>query len=65
MQFNGLGVNWASTLLGCVAVLLIPIPVFFYFYGAKLREKSKFAPTYFAAVQANDAEMGNVETHED
>ena len=44
-MFNALGVNWASTLLGCVALILVPIPVVFWRYGAKIRTKSKFAPT--------------------
>lgn len=44
-MFNGMGIEWASTLLGCLAFLLVPIPVLFYLYGAKLRAKSKFAPT--------------------
>ncbi|TAQ84589.1 hypothetical protein B7494_g7091 [Chlorociboria aeruginascens] len=44
-MFAALGVNWAGTLLGCVAVLLIPIPIAFYYYGAKIRERSAFAPT--------------------
>jgi hypothetical protein len=56
IQFHGLGVNWAGTLLGCVASLLVPIPVFFYLYGPKLRAKSKFAPTFFPASQAADDE---------
>lgn len=44
-MFEGMGIQWASTLLGCVAVVLVPIPVIFYIYGAKIRSKSKFAPT--------------------
>ncbi len=44
-MFDGLGVQWAGTLLGCVAAVLVPIPVAFYIYGAKIREKSNFAPT--------------------
>ena len=44
-MFKALGVNWAGTLLGCVAVILIPIPIAFYKYGAKIRERSAFAPT--------------------
>jgi MFS transporter, DHA1 family, multidrug resistance protein len=44
-MFQGMGINWASTLLGCVAVVLVPIPVLFYMYGHRLRAKSKFAPT--------------------
>ena len=45
-MFQGMGVQWAGTLLGCVAVVLIPIPVVFLRYGAKIRQKSKFAPTF-------------------
>jgi MFS transporter, DHA1 family, multidrug resistance protein len=44
-MFDGMGVQWAETLLGCVAFTLVPIPVLFYLYGHKLRAKSKFAPT--------------------
>ena len=44
-MFKAIGINWSGTLLGCVAVLLVPIPVLFYKYGHKIREKSKFAPT--------------------
>ena len=50
-MFSALGVNWAGTLLGCVAAVLVPIPVLFYVYGHKIREKSAFAPTGPLAVQ--------------
>lgn len=40
-----MGVGPAGSLLGAVAVALVPMPVLFYYYGAKLREKSTFAPT--------------------
>ncbi|KAL4954553.1 major facilitator superfamily domain-containing protein [Aspergillus filifer] len=43
-MFENMGVQWASTLLGCVAACLVPIPVAFYLYGDRLRMKSKFAP---------------------
>lgn len=44
-MFKALGVNWAGTLLGFVALALVPIPVIFWKYGAKIRARSKFAPT--------------------
>lgn len=44
-MFDSLGVEWTGTLLGCVALVLVPIPVIFYKYGARIRSKSKFAPT--------------------
>ncbi|MCJ1379025.1 hypothetical protein MMC17_002124 [Xylographa soralifera] len=45
-MFSALGVNWSGTLLGCVAILLVPIPVIFLKYGARIRQRSKFAPTF-------------------
>jgi DHA1 family multidrug resistance protein-like MFS transporter len=43
-MFKNLGVNWASYLLGFIAVALIPIPVVFYVFGRKLREMSRYNP---------------------
>jgi hypothetical protein len=42
-MFEGIGVHWTLTLLGCIAMLLVPAPLLFWKYGAKLRDKSKFA----------------------
>ncbi|KAK9855888.1 hypothetical protein MYU51_001545 [Penicillium brevicompactum] len=42
-MFAGMGIQWAGTLLGCVAAVLIPIPVLFYLYGRRLRLKSQYA----------------------
>ncbi|CAK4028591.1 major facilitator superfamily [Lecanosticta acicola] len=54
-MIQGMGVNWAGTLLGCVALVLVPMPVVFYLKGHKIREKSKFAPTLPMATQAANA----------
>lgn len=43
-MFDALGVNWAGTLLGCVALLFVPVPFVFWRYGAKIRARSNFAP---------------------
>lgn len=43
-MFEGMGINYALTLLGAVAALFIPMPFIFYFYGKRIRAKSKFAP---------------------
>ncbi|KAK0386878.1 hypothetical protein NLU13_5191 [Sarocladium strictum] len=45
-MFEGMGIQWAATLLGCVAIVLAPIPFIFYKYGPKIREKSAYAPTF-------------------
>ncbi|KAF2133772.1 MFS general substrate transporter [Dothidotthia symphoricarpi CBS 119687] len=43
-MFEGMGVQWACTLIGGVALLLVPMPIMFYMYGKKIRAKSTFAP---------------------
>lgn len=60
-MFNGLGINWAGTLLGCLAAACVPIPVVFYLYGKKLRQKSKFAPTMAVKKPADEEESGSDE----
>lgn len=44
-MFNRLGVAGGGSLIGGIAILLMPIPFVFYKYGARIRLKSKFAPT--------------------
>lgn len=44
-MFNTLGVDWATSLLGFITAALFPVPILFYFYGAKIRKMSKHAPT--------------------
>jgi MFS transporter, DHA1 family, multidrug resistance protein len=43
-MFDGMGVNWACTLIGFLALLLSPSPFLFYKYGPRIRGTSKFAP---------------------
>lgn len=54
-MIEGMGVQWAGTLLGIVALLLVPLPVLFWLKGAKIRERSAFAPVFPMASQANEA----------
>lgn len=51
-MIQGMGVQWAGTLLGCIALSLVPMPVMFYLKGAKIRERSGFAPAFPMATQA-------------
>jgi len=39
-MYHVLGVNWTGTLLGCLEILLIPIPFVFYRYGERIRRRS-------------------------
>lgn len=43
-MFANMGIQWAGTLLGCLAVALVPIPLAFLLYGKRLRLRSQFAP---------------------
>ncbi|KAH7361302.1 major facilitator superfamily domain-containing protein [Pyrenochaeta sp. MPI-SDFR-AT-0127] len=44
-MYHNLGVAWATSLLAFLCVLFLPVPILFYIYGAKIRAKSKWAPT--------------------
>lgn len=59
-MFKALKVNWTGTLLGCVALLLVPIPVWFLFYGEKIRRKSAYAPTKPLEVPSEDEDAAAV-----
>ena len=43
IMYQNLGVGWATSLLGFIAVAMIPIPIMFYTYGARIRSWSKNA----------------------
>ncbi|KAF4623183.1 hypothetical protein D9613_002094 [Agrocybe pediades] len=43
-MYDALDPRWASTLLGFIAILMIPIPFVLKRYGPVLRKKSKFCP---------------------
>ncbi|KAF7969429.1 hypothetical protein HWV62_27379 [Athelia sp. TMB] len=43
-MYKALGVNWASTLVGCIAILLAPVPFLFFKYGARIRAGCTFSP---------------------
>lgn len=55
--FINLGIQWAGTLIGCLAAIMIPVPVLFLFYGAKLRSMSPYAVNLEDAADG-DAEAG-------
>lgn len=45
-MYENLGVDWASSVLGFVTVAMIPIPILFFFYGARIRAMSRFSPKF-------------------
>jgi MFS transporter, DHA1 family, multidrug resistance protein len=47
--FDNFGIQWAGTLLGCLAAVMIPVLFIFYKWGPKIRARSKFAPHTVAA----------------
>ncbi|TVY30894.1 putative MFS-type transporter protein [Lachnellula hyalina] len=42
-MYKRLGYQWASSLLGFISLACCGIPYIFYFYGARIRQRSKFA----------------------
>ncbi|KAJ5585006.1 uncharacterized protein N7459_004806 [Penicillium hispanicum] len=45
-MYTNLGVDWASSVLGFITIAMIPIPILFFFYGAKIRAMSRFSPKF-------------------
>ncbi|OSX62680.1 hypothetical protein POSPLADRAFT_1046100 [Postia placenta MAD-698-R-SB12] len=43
-MYERLSPPWASTILGCCAIIMMPIPVILRRYGPALRRKSRFVP---------------------
>ncbi|KAK8194860.1 major facilitator superfamily domain-containing protein [Phyllosticta capitalensis] len=43
-MYHNLDVDWATSLLGIVSVVLIPVPVLFFIFGARIRKSSQFSP---------------------
>jgi DHA1 family multidrug resistance protein-like MFS transporter len=44
-MYDGLGVAWATSLLGFLCIAMVPAPILFFLYGAKVRKMSKFSPS--------------------
>ncbi|KAF6753121.1 MFS polyamine transporter [Ephemerocybe angulata] len=42
-MYTALSYKWANFLFACVAILLMPIPYVLFFYGPKIRQRSKFS----------------------
>jgi hypothetical protein len=55
-MFTAMNPRWASTLLGCFAGLMVPIPFFLIKYGPALRARSRFAPTLPSGVPEDSPE---------
>jgi DHA1 family multidrug resistance protein-like MFS transporter len=58
-MFEGLGVNWACTLLGLIGLLLAPSPFLFHRFGPAIRSRSVFAPCIDLKIakEVREAEM--------
>ncbi|KAL2042548.1 hypothetical protein N7G274_005042 [Stereocaulon virgatum] len=44
-MYHKLGVPWATSLLGFLTVVFLPVPILFFVYGEKIRKMSRYAPT--------------------
>jgi len=42
-MYARLTVKWSNTLFGCIAAAMIPIPIVLFFWGPKIRSRSRFA----------------------
>jgi len=50
-------VGWGCTLLGCISLVMVPLPFVFYRYGAQIRKHSKFAQHEENSVQGPEGHV--------
>lgn len=43
-MYKKLGVDWATSVLGFIAVGLFPVPILLYIFGERIRKLSRYAP---------------------
>ncbi|PPQ81697.1 hypothetical protein CVT26_007770 [Gymnopilus dilepis] len=60
-MYQALNPRWASSLLGFIAILMIPIPFILYRYGPLLRRQSHFCPADEDIELPNEKEKSTVE----
>lgn len=51
-MFKNMDVQWAGTLLGCIAFIVMPFPFFLYKFGPWVRRKSRYATTLDKLIEA-------------
>ena len=42
-MYNALGLGWGNSLLAFVSLAMVPIPIFFYYYGEQMRRRFAIA----------------------
>ncbi|QDS74382.1 hypothetical protein FKW77_005426 [Venturia effusa] len=62
-MFNGMGIQWASTMLGILALILVPVPIYFMLRGERIRSKSAFAPMRPAPKAASSTDEEKLSQH--
>ena len=60
-MYVGLGSNWASVVLACVATVFCVTPILFLKFGKGIRQRSKFARYSLAVNHETQIEDDNVE----
>nr|KAK5438411.1 hypothetical protein LTR18_008933 [Exophiala xenobiotica] len=41
--YQNLGVHWTLTILGAISALMAPVPYIFFYFGARIRKRSRYA----------------------
>ncbi|KAJ6142836.1 MFS multidrug transporter [Penicillium samsonianum] len=41
--YHNIGVDWGTTIFGCIATVLIPVPFLFFFWGKQIRARGKWS----------------------
>lgn len=59
-MYRGIGIHWASSVPGFIALAMLPLPYLFYFYGSRIRAKSRWASKADEDTKALTEKKGSV-----
>ncbi|KAJ4470182.1 MFS polyamine transporter [Lentinula aciculospora] len=51
-MYAKLSYKWANTLFGCIACVMMPIPFILFFYGPRIRSRSKFSRVVMQSLES-------------
>lgn len=64
-MYDNLGIHWASSIPAFLALMCVPMPFLFYKYGAKVREKCKYAKQSMDFMKNMQKQMADGESKEE
>jgi len=63
-MYNSLGIHWASSIPGFLALVCMPFPFLFFKYGPQIRARGKYSGKATRILEAMTAQAGGADTEQ-